>query len=218
MPRTNAYGRWDTSNARKAERLAQKEQEPLDGIFWFKTDQRGFFRQANQTARVRTEAQIDTKEIGPNTTLQLLGNAVSSASQRRHPPDGEIMTANADPTGGSWKLPSTKPCQMKILMEGSGKYPFTPPEITPAIDYSVTWTFKVIKKSFIEVTVEGTHDGFPNYEAVINYAISVYQFDTPDSGPDPINLNTPHQFKSTITILAETATCDDPIIIPFGGH
>jgi hypothetical protein len=194
-------------------RLGDWLPEPPEGIFWFNGNSRGFIRQPSEKAKVRTEAEIESTHIGfRNANIESLGGAFSDPTLRYVPPNGAVEERNSVPTGGSWKQPFAKACEMQILMVGSGKYPFTPDFITPAIDYSVTWTFKVVGKNSIRVTVEGTHDGFPNYEAVIDWSIGVYEFDTPSSGPSLINLNTPRSFSATRMITAETGCCDAAFI------
>ena len=81
-------------------------------------------------------------------------------------------------------------------MSGSGKYPFTPPELTPSIDYFVTWTLKGIGPNKVRIKVEGKHDMFPAYEAVADWSIGIHQFTSPDSGPNRFNLNTPAPFSA----------------------
>ncbi len=108
--------------------------------FWFATDRRGFFRKEAETARLRTEAKIDSKLIGA-------------------------------------KFPGTIP----------------------------------VSETKVRVSVEGKHDNFPAYEAVIDWTAGVYSFTSPHSGENPetilIDLATPVPFKAEKEIEAETDCC-----------
>ncbi len=173
--------------------------------YWFSTDKRGFFRQPEQTARLRTEVTIESTLIGLRPPGPVPLSKTKASPSRRYDSDtGQVLERTAEATGGATLWHSSGCCQLVLTMGGRGKYPFTPPEFTPAIDYFVTWTLKALGPDRVKVTVEGKHDNFPSYEAVADWNVGVYQFTSPDSGPNPVNLNTPVPFQAEKEITAET--------------
>jgi RHS repeat-associated protein len=182
--------------------------QPGSTHYWFATDGRGFVRQPEQTARLRTEATIESTLIGVKVKQsQVLSETVASDSKRYDADSGNVEIKQATPSGGATLWPSSGSCELTIKMSGSGKYPFTPQALTPSIDYSVTWTLKAVGSNRVKVTVEGTHDNFPAHEAVLDWSAGVYAFTSPDSGPNPINLATSVPFRAEKEIEAETQCC-----------
>jgi len=71
----------------------------------------------------------------------------------------------------------------------------------PAIDYRVTWTLQTnFNRTWIKLWLSGTHDLFPNYEALVNDNL-VWDFKTEGSGPGLSNLTSPTSFKTKFPIL-----------------
>lgn len=76
-------------------------------------------------------------------------------------------------------------------MQASGGYPWGGPNI----NYNTTWTLRILKdknggslgQNQIEVTVEGSHNEFPHYEALVNGDV-LYEDAPTASGPGLFNL------------------------------
>lgn len=179
--------------------------QPGSTHYWFSTDRRGFFRQPEQTARLRTEITIESKLIGLQPPGPIpLSKSEASPSRRYDSDTGEVLERTAEARGGGTLWRSSACCQLVLTMGGSAKYPFTPPEFTPAIDYFITWTLTALGPDKVKVSVKGKHDSFPSYEAVADWNVGIYQFTSTDSGPTPINLNTPVSFTAEKELTAET--------------
>jgi len=163
-------------------------------------------RQPNQTARVRTEATIESKEIGLGPLEDTyLGDTRPSPSLILDAETGTVETRIPEVSGGATLLKTHGCCQTQVRMIGSGKHPFTPPEFTPSIDYFVTWTLTAVGPNRISVKVEGYRKDFPAYEAVIDWSVAAYKFKSPYSGPNWIDLTTLTSFSSenAVEVAAE---------------
>jgi hypothetical protein len=83
-------------------------------------------------------------------------------------------------------------CHSRISISASGKYPFTPQALTPSIDYRATWDLRVVGKGLVRVRlVEGGHNRFPDYEALLKGPGGVtlqYKYAADDDGPGFVNL------------------------------
>ena len=67
----------------------------------------------------------------------------------------------------------------------------------PNIDYSVQFRFHVNGNGNVRVRVAGTHDAFPDYEALLdNGPQPLYAYKTAGDGPGVINLNTTVPFRT----------------------
>ncbi len=167
-----------------------------------KGDSRGF---GGGTARLRCRGTIET------TTFQVSGpRCYSDASHRRcfslttGKLEAEVGTGHPTYrvffTRSAWE-----PCKVSVHVFASVRHPLIP--VAPTVDVAVVWTITASPKKgkdMVRFTVVGSHDAFPNYEAVLLEACQqpdnerllaqVYACDTPDSGPTPVNLNSTVEF------------------------
>jgi hypothetical protein len=193
--------------------------EPVTSTFWdreFKTDGRGFGQVG--PSRLSTKGSIESCAIGlgspgANTTV-----GVSHMRRRKlfHPCLGI-------PCGGDWVefedtgsldiddikgSHSKSPCQSRIRIQASAGYPFVP--FSPNIDYDVTFTFWVTSKDTVLIEFSGTHNKFPDYEAIIEKGSNrqvIYSRQSPDSGPTPGNLNSSVSANQAASVTVPTPAC-----------
>jgi RHS repeat-associated protein len=85
-------------------------------------------------------------------------------------------------------------CSTEITVIASGNYPFDP--LAPNIDYSVTWLLTQTAAGKTQLSISGSRNNFPAYEAIIKGHEPVYEWYPSDSKPGPINLNTSTDFVS----------------------
>lgn len=193
-------------------RLGSWLPEPFPGSPWFfHTDERSF---GGGSSRIHAEAIIESLDIGKNSTLA--GSHKTSVrhyfwadpSERRKYENGGWYYDRPAPAtvhGDAW-LDETK-CQSLLVFNGVHAAYGYHEYLSPDIDFTAVFRFKVVGSNKLKVTVFGLHDHFPNYEGIVDGKV-VYPFDTADNGPGLINLNWPMFFVSdSYTIDAETSAC-----------
>jgi hypothetical protein len=95
--------------------------------------------------------------------------------------------------GGSPEVEDVGPCKTKVRFKASAAYPFPPFGIdglsaaVPNINYDVTFEFEVTAKDQVTVSLLGSHNRFPDYEAYAD-ANLFYKYFSGWSGPNLINL------------------------------
>lgn len=176
--------------------------EPVNSSYEFYGDARGF---GGGSSRVKATAKLLSQKIGnvgyvlktlhPSTSIRRLVGSTASDTKSTTV-YGEITFKNIDG------------CTTEVTFNQiRAAYAFDP-HLSPKIDFSVTWTLKVVRKDRVEITVKGKHDDFPNYEGLIDHK-NVYQFSTSGLGPNLKNLNTfnagfPTEFERVKVINADT--------------
>jgi RHS repeat-associated protein len=187
--------------------------EPLPGSPWyFHGDERSF---GGGSSRLHAEATIESTKIGKNpSTRGGSRNANyphkfwSDPSERRKLINGSwFYDAPATATAGGSCYKDDYRCRTELrFISVHAAYGYHQ-NSSPDIDFTVTWTFEVVAKSKVKVTVSGSHNRFPNYEGIVDSGL-IYTYDTPLSGPGLINLNTSVSFTSRSILLdAETPAC-----------
>ena len=161
--------------------------------WWFGTDNREF---GGGNARLWSRSrEIKVSELG---NMEGAGKPFRSASDlskriRKKPILGNIQSPNpilefqqdnAHSTQ-TVKVKDEGACTTKITVRAAGSYPFI--DVAPDIDYEVTWTLKRVDKNKIEITIEGWHNGFPNYEGLVD-GKNIYEGPTLGTGPNLWNL------------------------------
>ena len=77
-----------------------------------------------------------------------------------------------------------------IRVGGSAGYPYLEP-VSPNIDFDLTFKFHKVNRRHVRITVEGTYDGFPCYELLVNNRLE-YTYNPLEhgqEGPNPSNLD-----------------------------
>jgi RHS repeat-associated protein len=176
--------------------------EPGTSNFWdreFKSDGRGFGEVG--TSRMSTQGSIESCAIGLGSPSASSTSGASHLRRRRlqlHPCTGvpcagewdefeSTASLDIDEIKGNYSKP---PCKSTIRIKASAGYPFVP--FSPNIDYDVTFTFWVSGKDTVVIEFSGTHNKFPDYEAILVKGSNrqvIYSRQSPDSGPTPGNLN-----------------------------
>ncbi len=161
--------------------------------WWFATDNRGF---GGGSARLKSV----TRDIKPDEIGKLEKNQVNivktttGASQRirmkpilgnlnAKEPILEFQEKQATPSE-TVKVKDIDCCTSEITITAAAAYPFI--DVAPKINYEVTWTLKRLGDK-IEVRAKGSHNTFPNYEALVD-GTQFYKFTTKGTGPNPWNL------------------------------
>ncbi|MCX7397485.1 MAG: DUF3238 domain-containing protein [Planctomycetales bacterium] len=183
----------------------------------FKSDERGFNEPG--TSRIASHGQFDSCEIGfqefGERPIGIFGtNSVGSSHRRCW---GVSLTCPFSVFGWNYSE-LTAPlkedevtsretrCGASVRFLASAAYPFV--DVAPRIDYDVTFIVTAEADSII-VLVKGKHDGFPDYEAIVDDK-TLYEYFSPYRGPSPSSLGGGPEvpFEKTIRISAPTrCTC-----------
>jgi RHS repeat-associated protein len=194
--------------------------EPVTSNLWdreFKTDGRGFGEVG--TSRISTKGSIESCAIGlgsPGASTTVGASHMRRRSVQLNPCTGMICggdwqyfestaSLDVDEIKGSHSKP---PCKSKISIKASAGYPFVP--FSPNIDYDVTFTFWVTSKDTVLIEFSGTHNKFPDYEAIIEKGSNrqvIYSRQSPDSGPTPGNLNSSVSANQAASVTVPTPAC-----------
>ena len=187
------------------------------GVFCeFKTDERDF--NSKGTSRIASYGAIDRCDIGfsgfgPDTG-PVGGNLVGESERRCYGISTvcfpqiiwKYETAKAFPSVDTVESTNNW-CSASIHFVVAAGYPFK--SVSPSIDYDVEFHLSA-NRDVVTVLVSGRHDGFPDYEAVVNDNL-VYEYFSPYAGPTPVNLGGGPEvrFARSITIEAPTkCRCD----------
>jgi RHS repeat-associated protein len=197
-------------------KLGEWVDEPASYNAEFKTDVRDF-GEFDETANERTGnarlysiVEVESTQIGKLEKGGVLrGLSATGMSHRRvasispfwtgtwGPPESKRSVAkNPDPV-----IKDTGPCESTVSFGPSANYPFFS-RTSPDIDYDIKFTLtRMDDKKRIDITIEGSHDEFPFYEAQVNsYKPPFYKYDTKHPGPTVSNLNATVNFqKHTFT-------------------
>ncbi len=158
------------------------------GILWeFRGDDRGFG--AAGSFRLASFVGIDSCDVG---AADPYGTNDTGISHRR-------LKDPAFPTVYSAKSPllvdhvagrHDNICYSRVCVTAKAPYAFKP-RSSPSIDYSVCFEFEA-GADYVIVSVNGSHDEFPDYEAYVSGPVHkmLYTFPTRFSGPSLVNLNT----------------------------
>lgn len=165
--------------------------ELADGGVFFKTDERGF---GGGSSRLFTRVTIDSESIGTAACKKSSPQVVTDTGTSHRKITRQITTLYGHEwvttyyekkATAKWSSPppSEGKCSTTVCVTAAASYPFS--MVAPNIDYNVCWKFTVAAKNAVTIEVWGSHDKFPNYEALINRpaSLSQYQYDTPYSGP-----------------------------------
>jgi hypothetical protein len=179
--------------------------EPFSVVAQFKTDERGFGESG--TSRIESKSDFDSCSIGSDPT----GTNIPGASHRRTrkresrrvwgpwgEPEEKTTTLSTDEV-----TPSSEECKSTIEFSAAGNYPFV--SSSPDIDYIATFTIEAIEPDKVKVTVEGKHDGFPDYEAVVNGQV-IYSRKSPSSGPGLWNLGGGPEISFSESVILDLKT------------
>ena len=179
--------------------LGEWADEPGPGPAEFRTDFRDFGEfdeNANENtgnARVWSLVEVESTKIGK---LQKEGvkRAFSEAGmshRRAHLPltniSTKILSKRAKINNPNPVIKDVSECETTFWFKPSAAYPFI---VSPDIDYNIVIDLKILDKKRISVSITGTHDQFPYYEAQVNKDTPFYTFDPHSSGPNLHNLNT----------------------------
>jgi len=174
--------------------------EPFNHVDQFETDERGFggFDPVLGNARLFSYGTIESTLIGSAANGGASGTSDTGTSHRRHNmnwnplgtrdwyyEEKRASVQNPDPVIQDYPFA----CKTTITFCPSAGYPFTPSALTPNIDYSVTFTFFVVGPTSVKVSVSGSRNKFPDYEAYVDGSL-VYTYPSSSSGPGVVNLNT----------------------------
>lgn len=132
----------------------------------------------------------------------------------------DYETKTAVLSGGNARVEDLGPCKTQVSFTASAAYPFAPFGIgllsflTPNINYNVTFTFEVTAKNQVTVTLSGSHNQFPDYEAYAD-GNNFYQYSSSWSGPNHIDLgvawrNIPGGTKHVIDNIEVAPCCPSP--------
>jgi hypothetical protein len=94
---------------------------------------------------------------------------------------------------GSEEPPSNALDRSTVDTKASAAYAFMS-IVAPDIDYDVKWTFRRATGNQVLVSVDGEHNLFPFYEAIVNRQV-IYTFSSADPGPNLRNLNKSTKFS-----------------------
>ncbi|TWT40527.1 tRNA3(Ser)-specific nuclease WapA precursor [Phycisphaerae bacterium RAS1] len=169
--------------------------ELAEGGVFFKTDERSF---GGGASRLFTRVTIDSDSIGAAackksgpTIVTDTGTSHRKITRRLttgygHEWDTTYYEKKAVQTSSSSTFQGK--CSTIVCVTAAASYPFS--IVAPNIDYSICWRFTVAARNTVTVYVWGSHDKFPNYEALINRPASLgqYRYDTPGKGPGFSNL------------------------------
>ena len=177
-------------------------QEPGHSGWYAATDNRGFgggnSRIQSQSVNIlisdigKMEGKTWFKtEVGASTRIQkqlLFGNGNPPylvALERKTAKDLECKEVAHD----------TGPDSSEVTVKASASYPFI---FAPDIDYEVTFSFCRMDESTVIVSVKGSHNKFPCYEALVNGSDHIWKYDAKAEGysePGLYNLNSTYDFQ-----------------------
>jgi len=196
--------------------------EPGGLGFYFKSDNRAAGEPG--ASRLYSEGWVESYDIGHLTSGRLgptryFVKIDSDPSYRGDwSPVGDPGFHGGNQTSAAWRVVSRKAapsvknvsvsdgaCLSIISITAASSYPFSG-ALAPNIDYTVHFRFRIANPGEVHVSVKGTHDEFPNYEAIVdNGPQPLYDFETEDSGPDLRNLNTSVEFTTpSVVVFAPT--------------
>lgn len=104
--------------------------------------------------------------------------------------DWKIKQRQSKVVNGDGQLDDIGPCRSTIRFQPSSGYPFAlTGKYIFTIDYTAIFSFRIKygNPRYIDVELQGGHNGFPDYEAYVNNNL-FYHYATPDKGPGMWNL------------------------------
>jgi hypothetical protein len=178
----------------------------------------GEFDDSLENARVYSLGQIESSKIGAAKSDGATGRNQAGESHRRSYvlPYGafgwmwskedvqraDLSTSEVEIRDYKWN----GFCMTTVTFVAAAGYPFSPKRLTPNVDYSVTFAFRVSGENQVSVRIHGQHDTFPDYEAVVD-GEAAYAYQTKWSGPLSLIFNGTHRFSNNFEVFAETAPC-----------
>ena len=179
------------------------------GAFWYfvQTDYRDF-GELGGTSKARSDGWIESSMIGsigdahvshtigfshrfPITDITAIESREGTFARRSHAIYNTI---------GLNRIPNV--CNTVVRLTVTGRYAFNPWWLPGKIDYDVRFSFEVVGRNRVKITVNGVHDAFPNYEAIADDTL-LYAFDTPWSGP-ALGLTLGHLFGSNRLFVSKS--------------
>lgn len=165
------------------------------GGWLVRTDDRDF---GGGTYRVSTKATVDSQDIGAmkgRYEHRFKTSSDSSMRIKRSGSDqGVIREMGLGEPTASVEIVDLGRCESRVSVSASGQYPLSwlsGTWLVPNIDYTVTFVFRSEKTSSFgsrgAVSISGTHERFPNFEARLSNQW-IYRFSTADDGPGLWNL------------------------------
>ncbi len=151
----------------------------------FKTDQRGF---GGGTFRVYALIFFDSEYIGDLDSSSSSVSTGSNISKRRKAlASGGYMYQAASAKPRELIRQSNSKCASQIYVTASGGYPFAfGSELLADVGIGLSVNVSVEGPGEVLVDIRGTHDSFPDYEAILRSdgaSTHMYQFETSASGP-----------------------------------
>lgn len=189
-------------------RLGDWLPEPIPGSkYEFETDKRGF---GGGSARVRATAQVESCDIGAlpenayRAKIELSFRVDGEGSRRRLKKNHSHIEFAPHQNGGKISVVNNTSYSSRVTIKAYGPYAFFP-NSSPNIDINSEFLFIVSGKNKVKISLSGSHDLFPNYEASAD-GTWIYSFDTSGTGPSLSNLNNQRALtgQKDITVDAET--------------
>jgi RHS repeat-associated protein len=180
--------------------------EPGGWAYWVATDNRGF---GGGSSRMYFRGWVESCSIGSDEGLEYSAEIGSYDSERVRP---NSTRTGYLPVERKKSEPDTAQIQQfggqtgaSVWGKGSGRYGFSWwfYYVQPSVNFDVRFSFDVVDTNRVEVSVSGTHDSFPSYEALVSLtpgtgpegaltvaggASSLYSFSTGYSGPGVVSL------------------------------
>lgn len=97
---------------------------------------------------------------------------------------GPVQTKKAPVNNPTPQIRDVSPCKSTVTFSPSAAYPFLP---APKINYTAVFTFEVIRRDTVKVTLEGSHNLFPDYEGYVDGPTN-YEWQSPFDAPGIWNL------------------------------